>query len=268
MQILSFVIVTTNDLPEAYFLARHLAQKGQRVAMLNITRRTVEQKLRILARIGRKRSWLYLADLFLGRALRGFYLDRETVPFPDIDANFIAAAKTRLNYHATCNPHGPEALAFVRTCEPDYVLIAGAPVLKETLYRIGIQGALNRHLGLSPEYRGSDCPIWTLSQKDFDKVGFTIHEVSDRVDGGQILSQKAIAIDISLNLSQYMAKLQKLASEEFTAILDSLIAGGAITAHRQSTIGKQYPPAGLRAIHRAHANYIEYINKGRHFSEG
>lgn len=34
----SFVIVTTGDLPEAYFLARFLESRAQRLAMVNVGR--------------------------------------------------------------------------------------------------------------------------------------------------------------------------------------------------------------------------------------
>ncbi len=41
----SFVIVTTGDLPEAYFLALFLLGRSQRVAMVNIVARPLREQL-------------------------------------------------------------------------------------------------------------------------------------------------------------------------------------------------------------------------------
>src|SRR5258706_169971 len=62
-----FLILTTADLPEAYFLAASLESRGQRLAMVNIVARPVSTQIGVLARLRRNRGTVYLADLLLAR---------------------------------------------------------------------------------------------------------------------------------------------------------------------------------------------------------
>src|SRR5215475_792806 len=55
----SFLIVTTRDLPEAYFLASALESRRQRIGVINITGRPLRTKLRVLGRLRRNRGLLY-----------------------------------------------------------------------------------------------------------------------------------------------------------------------------------------------------------------
>ena len=48
----SFLVVTTRDLPEAYFVARFLESRRQRLAILNITGRAPSSAVRVLRRLG------------------------------------------------------------------------------------------------------------------------------------------------------------------------------------------------------------------------
>src|SRR5947208_16820089 len=87
----SFLIVTTRDLPEAYFLATALEARRQRIGLINITGRPLGTKLRVLARLRRNRGTLYLVDLLLARALRSRYLPATVMPLPEIDAAVTAS---------------------------------------------------------------------------------------------------------------------------------------------------------------------------------
>ena len=100
----SFLIVTTRDLPEAYFLATALEARRQRIGVINITGRPLGTKLRVLARLRRNRGTLYLADLLLARALRSRYLPATVMPFPEIDEAVIASIKRRWPSHCCSGP--------------------------------------------------------------------------------------------------------------------------------------------------------------------
>src|SRR6185436_3603241 len=116
----SFIIVTTQDLPEAYFLAAALERKEQRIAVVNITGRPLGAKLRVLGRLRRRRGTPYLAGLLLGRLFRRRYLPAAIVPFPEIDEG----VKRRWAIHHCADPHRPATLRFVRDFDPDYMLLA------------------------------------------------------------------------------------------------------------------------------------------------
>src|SRR4029453_1367419 len=95
----SFVIVTTGDLPEAYFLARFLESRAQRLALLNVVGRPVADQLRVLRRLRRNRGNAYLADLLLAKAAHwaGGLVRKphRHGAFPEVDAAFVRHIRSR-----------------------------------------------------------------------------------------------------------------------------------------------------------------------------
>jgi folate-dependent phosphoribosylglycinamide formyltransferase PurN len=251
----AFLIVTTRDLPEAYFLAASLEAREQRIAVVNIAGRPFATKLRVLRRLRRNRGTRYLADLLLGRMVRTRYLPATIVPFPEIDAGTIARSKRRWLAHTCRDPHAPATLQFVRDFDPDYMLLAGTPVLKPALYSLARHGALNRHLGMLPEYKGSDCPVWALASNDPERLGFSIHRVAEKVDAGDIVHLEHVPIALSESFVGYITRLQRRASEAFVNVLDRVVEGSPIEARPQMVQGRFFPPAGLRALRQARRNF-------------
>lgn len=250
----SFLVVTTRDLPEAYFLARFLESRRQRLGILNITGRPPTAAVQVLRRLGRNRGWAYVADLLAARALGAFRAPAPTHAFPDVDAATIAGLKARSPCHEHTDPHAPETLAFVARFAPDWILLAGAPVLRPSLYGLAREGALNRHLGLLPQYRGSDCPIWALAANALDDVGFSIHLVTERVDAGDVVVRRAVPVPPAATLDGYLGLVQRQASETFVEVLDRIVRGVPLTRQPQTGGGAYYPPAPLSAQRRARRN--------------
>lgn len=260
MRSLSFLIVTTNNLPEAYFIARFLSRKKQRIAIINIKGRTFSQKIKALKKIKRNRGVLYVCDLVLGKLLRGWYQSPGIVPFPDIRQKTIESIRAQCRYFECSDAHDEKTKDFAKSVDPDYLLIAGAPVLRQSLVGIARYGALNRHLGLSPRYRGSDCPLWALYENNLDTVGFTIHFVDEKVDGGAIVLQKKTPVDGMKDFSGYIADIQLKGSQGYIAVLQQIISGRALPRTVQEKGGRHYPPAGLSIIRGAYKNYQRFLN--------
>jgi folate-dependent phosphoribosylglycinamide formyltransferase PurN len=251
----AFVILTTWDLPEAYYLATALEARKQRIGIVNICGRSFRAKLRVLRRLRRNRGLAYLVDLLLARALRRRYMPSTILPFRDIDAGVIAGIKRRWPTHTCVDPHAPDTLRFVRDFGADYMLLAGTPVLKPSLYGLARHGAFNRHLGMLPEYKGSDCPLWALAQNDPEHLGFTLHRVAEKVDGGDVIHREQVPIVRGESFVGYMARFQRRASDAMIDILDRLIADAAVDGWSQEAPGRYFPPAGLSALRRARVNF-------------
>jgi folate-dependent phosphoribosylglycinamide formyltransferase PurN len=251
----SFLILTTWDLPEAYFVAASLQAKGQRVGVINITGRPFGTTLRVLRRLRRNRGTLYLVDLLLARLLRTRYMPKTVVPFPEIDAAAIARIKRRCVTHTCLDPHADATMRFVRDFDPDYMLLAGTPVLKPSLYTLARHGAFNRHLGMLPEYKGSDCPVWAFASNDPEHAGFTIHRVAEKVDAGDVVHLEHVPIVPGESFVGYLARFQRRASDALVTVLDRLVEGGPVEARPQFARGRFFPPAGLRAVRRARKNF-------------
>ncbi|MGH7313987.1 MAG: formyltransferase family protein [Candidatus Rokuibacteriota bacterium] len=257
----SFLLVTTRDLPEAYFLARALEARAQRFAILNLVRRPLARQMRVMARLRRNRGSRYLADFLLGRALHALERHLHVNPFPEVDGALIARIEQRHPRLDCLDPHGSPALGFVERFAPDHILLAGAPVLKPALYGMARQSALNRHLGLLPESRGSDCAIWALAMNRPESVGFSIHVVSEKVDAGDIIARQHVPIPTGASFAAYLALIQRRASEAFVALLERIIRNEPLERHPQGRLGAHFPPAGLSTIRRAVRNYARLADR-------
>jgi folate-dependent phosphoribosylglycinamide formyltransferase PurN len=254
----SFVILTTADLPEAYYLAAFLQARAQPFAMVNVAARDLKSQLAVLARLRRNRGTLYLADVLLARAaeLVRAVTDRprhrvRSTAFPEVDAQLIRHVRRSRPFLDCRDPHTREALDFVREFQADYLLLAGSPILRPSVFGLAREATLNRHLGLVPEFRGSDCALWALAQDRPQSVGYSIHVVGERVDGGDVLVRRSVAVGAERSLESYLRRLQRQASEAFVEVIDALVHRESLPRAPQPGVGRYYPPAGWSVRRRA-----------------
>src|SRR5258705_8146363 len=127
---LSFLILTTADLPEAYFLGAFLESAAAPFALVNIVGRPVGNQLQVLSRLRRNRGLPYVADFLLARAVDRFELWRRREElarapraFPEVDAGLMRDLRTRHPHLDCSDPHTSDALDFVRAQAPDYILL-------------------------------------------------------------------------------------------------------------------------------------------------
>ena len=262
---LKFVIVTSGRLPEAYFLAFHLDSRRQQFAIVDVAR-PAGSYLNVLRRLRRSRGALYVADLLLARLTDRLLtpIVRPTLPpgssaFPEVDAGRIEHILARHPHIECTDPHAPEVLDFVRTFGPDYILLAGCPILKECFYRLARRGALNRHLGMLPEFRGADCPWWAFALEQPDRAGYSIHVVSERVDAGDVVLRRCVAVQDEPSLPRYLRRLRREASQAFVEVVDQLLHGAPLSSDPQNGAGRYYPPAGLVTQLRACRSYARIL---------
>ncbi len=264
----SFLILTSADLPEAYFLGAVLESMAQPFALVNIVARPAGNRLQVLRRLWRRRGALFVADLLLGRLVdrltaalnrRGL---RETLgAFPEIDAQAVRAMRTR-HPHLDCHdPHAPEVLDFVRRAAPDYILLAGTPVLKPSFYGLARHAALNRHLGLVPDFRGSDCAIWAFALGRPESAGYTVHVVTERVDGGDVLLRQPVPVKDDPTLGDYLRRHRRESSEGFAHVIRQIVDGVPLRPVSQASTGRHFPPSGFTARRRAARNYMRLVRQ-------
>lgn len=262
----SFLILTTSDLPEAYFMGTFLESRGAPFALVNIVGRPLGNQLTVLRRLRRNRGLAYVADLLLARAADRFELwwrreefARAPRAFPEVDATLVRGMRARHPQRDCSAPHAPEVLAFVRAQAPDYILLAGAPFLRPSFYGLARHAALNRHLGLLPDFRGSDCALWALALDRPDSVGYSIHVVNERVDGGDVVLRRPMPIAGDATLEDYLRRLRREASTAFTGVVDRLLAGETLRPLPQARRGPCYPLAPWTTQQKAVRNYARAV---------
>lgn len=78
--------------------------------------------------------------------------------------------------------------------KPDIIIISNFhKIIKKELIDIPVIGTFNLHSSLLPNLRGGTSIIWAL-KKGMNETGVTLHEVTEGVDDGDIISQKKVPI--------------------------------------------------------------------------
>lgn len=101
-----------------------------------------------------------------------------------------------------------EDSVYERICElqPDVLLIHGTTVVKKRLMQ-AVPLALNIHTGLSPWYKGVGSVAWALINGDVNNIGVTLHKLSSKLDGGDIVGQRRIVVHPNDTLNTIKARL-------------------------------------------------------------
>jgi methionyl-tRNA formyltransferase len=87
-----------------------------------------------------------------------------------------------------------DAVARVSELAADLGVIVATPILSREIYAAPRLGSVNLHFGKAPEYRGSTPGFWELYHGERE-VGVTIHQVTDRVDAGDIFAQRTLPLE-------------------------------------------------------------------------
>lgn len=87
-----------------------------------------------------------------------------------------------------------ESIASVLSIDAEYYLVACFPFkLSSILYQKPSIAALNIHPSILPAYRGPHPVFWQLKAGEF-KIGVSLHHVDAKLDSGDIVLQKKVAI--------------------------------------------------------------------------
>src|ERR1700722_20988811 len=120
-------------------------------------------------------------------------------------------------------------------------------LIPENVLALSRQGAFNLHPSMLPAYRGRAPVNWVLVNGERE-TGVTLHHMVARADAGDIVGQRAVAIDDSDNALTLYRKLVPLCVELITELHPQIVAG---TAPRQkmdiakgSYFGRRKPEDG------------------------
>lgn len=93
------------------------------------------------------------------------------------------------------NVNAPDSLAAIKAFEPDLIIVvAYGQILRPGLLAVPKQGCVNMHASLLPKYRGAAPIQWAIANGE-TLTGVTAVFMGERIDDGDIILQKEIAID-------------------------------------------------------------------------
>ncbi len=120
------------------------------------------------------------------------------------------------------NPNDPLFVGKLSALQPDLlVLSAYSFILKKPLLRIPEYGSINIHPSLLPKYRGP-APIQRALMAGEEKTGITVIFMDEKIDHGDIIFKKEIAIQPEENYGDLINRLSKLASDVIVDLIESI----------------------------------------------
>ena len=118
--------------------------------------------------------------------------------------------------------NAPDAVRKIRQARPDLLLvIAFGQKIGRPLLDLPPYGAINLHASLLPRYRGAAPIHWALINGDTG-TGLTAIAMTDRMDAGDILGQRATPMDPAETAGQLHDRLSHLGARLVTEVVQGI----------------------------------------------
>ncbi|MFK7949090.1 MAG: formyltransferase family protein [Saprospiraceae bacterium] len=204
-----------------------LEQLSQHFSIAAVVMETDENQLKWLWK--KKRYSLWFSRLYhqKRRQLMGHSAHRKRF-FPK--SFNLAESNIPTYYPFNINERGVSK--FLKTIEPDITIVCGTMFVGKRT-RKASNTIINIHGGVLPEYKGNQCIFFALHEKNFDKIGSTLHLVTEVLDGGSVISVVKPEIVAGDNDETLYAKSTKLCIEELVRLLHLYEKGEKLIAKSQ-----------------------------------
>ena len=122
----------------------------------------------------------------------------------------------------------------------DLQIIVAFRMLPKAVWKMPNLGTFNLHASLLPAYRGAAPIHWAIINGEI-KTGVTTFFIDDKIDTGEIILQKEIAINIDETVGSLHDKLMFSGANLVTKTVD-LISEGSITTSKQPELEEKSAP--------------------------
>ncbi len=121
--------------------------------------------------------------------------------------------------------HYPSDAARIAQLDADYfLLLSWKHIMPPQMLQVPRRGTVNLHYSLLPQLRGVYPVNWALMEHA-KETGVTYHLVDNRIDGGNIVLQQALAIRPNDTARSLQQRLDVLAASMIDGVADQLLAG-------------------------------------------
>jgi folate-dependent phosphoribosylglycinamide formyltransferase PurN len=147
--------------------------------------------------------------------------------YNDLYGNIWQKINTNIQILYTQDINSKEVIEALIHLKPDVILNHGTSIVKKDVLTT-TPVTLNLHWGLSPYYRGVESTLHALLNCDPLNIGVTIHKLSSKIDGGDILTQERIEIFENDTADSIPPRLTLKGTELMKHAIDVLAAGGGL----------------------------------------
>jgi len=146
---------------------------------------------------------------------------------------------TEINVHYVTHHSEKETIELLKEYSPDYIILGGTRILKESIIQTAKSGILNAHPAILPKYQGLDCVAWAILNND--PVGATIHFIDSGIDSGPIILQESISINDCRSLIEVRIKAMKKCAELMSKAIFGLESGQITPITQDHALAIKHP---------------------------
>ncbi len=151
-------------------------------------RRNIKRKFIKILRIG-------ILGAINGLRIRKWYRDRTSEDLAQV------AAKYQIPLIETPNTNCGETRRILKQLTPDLGISLGNSYIARSVFSIPRFGMINVHGEILPDFKGAQSIIWPIYE-GVDRTGFTIHQINNRIDHGNILYKRSFPIKFHPTLKE------------------------------------------------------------------
>jgi len=237
----------TGSHPRHAYLARAIAKSGLLAAL--VEERREEAIPDPPAEIAESTKNLFIRH-FGGRSKSESAFFGE-VSFPDVPA--LKIEREKLNDYRTID--------FINSFEPDIIISYGVHKLESRfLDSVKSKYKWNIHGGLSPWYRGVITHFWPSYFLEPQMTGMTLHELTDDIDGGNIVHQSAADLVRGDGIHELACRAVISMGDVMPRIMEVAASGQLLPFKPQKTSGRIWRSLDWRPEH-LHLIYEYYDNR-------
>jgi methionyl-tRNA formyltransferase len=144
-------------------------------------------------------------------------------------------------YHVVDDLRDIECQELIRASGADLMILAAAPLLPREVFGIPRYGSINFHAGVVPWYRGTAALYHALCNRDLLGVGYTLHEVDDGVDTGDVLFKEVVPVLPGDGVIAILDRCERAAAPALVRIVSGLDSGACLPRTSQRGLpGRTY----------------------------
>jgi peptidoglycan/xylan/chitin deacetylase (PgdA/CDA1 family)/folate-dependent phosphoribosylglycinamide formyltransferase PurN len=160
--------------------------------------------------------------------------------FPKIERTLITICSgLKLNLHNVKDIHSNAGIEFIKSLNPDLMVVCGSGILRKSVFTIPHIGTINLHQGEVPRYRGAPPGFWELWNNE-KQAGVTIHFIDEGVDTGEVILKELVPIFEYDTLISLQKKLAEVSLKLYSEAIKLVACGTNQSIPQPKNIGKQY----------------------------
>ena len=177
------------------------------IAMVILAHGVSPNKKRVLKRKIKKTLSIGLLGALNGIRLRDWYRDKDAEDIYRLcnSMNIKISKVNFINHEKTRN--------LFREARADLGLSLGNGYIAKSVFSIPKFGMVNIHTEILPQFQGAQSIIWPIFE-GLRETGFTVHQIDNHIDTGEILFQKKYPIKFYSTLKETVEKNLKITRKQ------------------------------------------------------